>query len=158
MTRYGLKVAKLFGKKLPAFESQAEAEESLLGFRDGRLRMIQRLAARSTDFEADFSPQSLKAMELWYHELWESDAFKQTGATREEFEECMAIYFGGVVVRQDSRYKWVVKEFAFMAGKWELGVEMEFQAIMLGRFTDHYKTPNNKRRQAIYRRYKEAVR
>ena len=151
----GLKVAKLFGQKLPAFSSRAEAEAHLFRQRDERLQRLVELAASSSVFVADFSPESLKQLERWYFDLWESDGFQGLGALREEFERCMAMYFCEVAVRNCAEAKWEVREYGFECGKYEIGVERGLSHLMRMRFTDHYKEPNNKRRQKIYREYQE---
>lgn len=155
MSRYGLKIARLFGKTLPAFSSQAEAETVLLAFRDAKLRRIHELASNSPDFRPDYTPESLKALERLYFQLYESKSFEKIGSTREEFEECMAMYFGEVVVRNIPTAKWAVQEFAFEKGKYEIGVQKGLTTIMLRRFTDHFKTPNNKKQEWIWRQFKQ---
>ena len=154
MSRYGLKIAKLFGKKLPAYSSQADAQRHLYAFRDDRLHRLSKLALASDKFEVDSSPESLKALEAWYFELWETNAFKSIQTSREEFEECMAMYFGHVVVKNMKKAEWIVSEYAFENGKYEIGVTWGSRSIMLSRFTDHFKTPNNKRHQSIWRKFK----
>jgi hypothetical protein len=67
----------------------------------------------------------------------------------------MASYFCEVVVRNCRDAKWEVREFSFESGKFEIGVERGLLHLMLARFTDHYKQPNNKRRQKIYKMYEQ---
>jgi len=155
MTKFGLKIAQLFGEKLPRFSSQEEAERALLAFRDAKLHKIHKLASTLPDFALDCLPESLKAMERVYFRLHESNSFEEIKSTREEFEECMAMYFGEVFVRNIPNSKWVVKEFPFEKGKYEIGVQKGLSTVMLRRFTDHFKTPNNKRQESIWRRFKQ---
>ncbi len=155
MSWLGLKVAKAFGQRLPAFSSQADAEAYLFGQRDKRIHRIVGLAGASGIFDADFSPASLKNLESWYFALCDTDSFGSLGISREEFECCMASYFCEVVVRNRPDTKWEVREFAFERGKYEIGVERPLFHLMISRFTDHYKQPNNKRRQKIYRMYEQ---
>ena len=149
----GLKIAKAFGQKLPAFSSQSDAEYHLFAHRDARLQRIANLAASSDVFFADFTPESLKNLEQWYFILWESDGFGALGISREEFESCMAMYVSEVAVQNCSDAKLEVREFGFEPGKYELGVQRGLTHLMRSRFTDHFNTPNNKRRQKIYREY-----
>jgi hypothetical protein len=151
----GLKVAKLFGRKLPAFNSKSQAENVLFSFRDIRLERIQEFAARSLTISADYSPESIKVLEKWYFDLFENGNFKSLGTNREEFEECMAMYFGEVMVRNIPESAWVVEEFVFTKDRYEIGVRTGNLTIMLSRFTDHFNTPNNKRRQSLWRKYKQ---
>ena len=155
MSLFGLKVAKQFGGKLPSFKSQNEAEAFLFQQRDERLQLLLESAKNTNIFATDFSQESLKNLESWYFALWESSGFDKLRITREEFESCMASYFGEVVVRNHSDAKWVVQEFAFQNGRYEIGVQRRLGTVMLSRFTDHYKQPNNKRRQNLFKMYQK---
>ena len=155
MSWLGLKVAKLFGQRLPAFSSRAEAEAHLFSERDERLRCITELATSSGVFAADFTPDSLKHLERWYFHLCDTDGFRLLGISREEFECCMASYFCELAVRNCSDAKWEVREFDFEPGKFEIGIQRGLLHLMLRRFTDHHQQPNNKRRQKIFRMYEE---
>src|SRR5689334_18157683 len=110
MSWLGLQVAKAFGKRLPAFNSQAEAEAYFFAKRDERIRRIIELAATSDIFIADFAPASLKNLESWYFTLFDADGFGSLGISREEFEYCMASYFCEVAVRNCPDAKWEVRE------------------------------------------------
>lgn len=153
MSWFSLKVAKVFGRGLPSFHNQAEAESHLFRERDERIRRITLLAASAGIFAADFTPESLKTLERWYFELWEANGFNRLNISRDEFECCMASYFFEVAVRNCPDAKWEVREFPFEHGKFEIGVQRGLVHLMRTRFTDHYKLPNNKSRQKIYRDY-----
>ena len=155
MSSRGLQVAKDFGQRLPAFNSRDEAEADLFSRRDQQLQRLSELGAASGVFVSDFSPESLKNLESWYFTLYKSDGFGALGISREELECCMASYFGEVVVRNCPDAKWEVRAFPFEHGKFEIGVERGLIHMMLARFTDHYKLPNNKRRQKIYKMYEQ---
>ena len=155
MSRLGLKIAKLFGQKLPAFSSLAEAETFLFDQRDERIKRIVELGQSSKSFAADYTPESLKHLERWYFELMDNDGFQTLGTSREDFECCMASYFGEVVIRHCPDAKWEVQEFAFERGKFEIGVRRGLLTMMLNRFADHYKQPSNKRHQKIFRMFEE---
>ena len=154
MSRFGLKIAKLFGRDLPAFKSRSEAEEELYKFRDARLQKIEKVSQMSEEFLADHSAESLKTMEKLYFDLFESNDFSRIDSTRQEFEECMAMYYGEVFVRNVSDSDWIVEEYVFEKGKYEIGIRKDDLTIALRRFTDHYKKPDNKRKQSIWREYK----
>jgi hypothetical protein len=155
MTKTGLQVATLFGKNLPTFSTQHEAEETLLGFRDTRLRLIRDISTLAPEFATDYTPDSLKELEKLYFRLWEANSFAEHGITIEVFEECMAMYFGEVMVRNIPGAKWVVQDYAFEKGKFELGVERGLLTVMLRQMKNHHETKSNNRRQAIYRKYKQ---
>jgi hypothetical protein len=154
MTRFGLRVARLFGRRLPHFTSASDAETALTRRRDEILRALAQAAEASASFTPDFTPESLKALEAWYFELYERDAFRTVGLDREAFERAMAAYFGEVAVRSVPGARWVVQEYAFEVGRYEIGVRAGLVTVLLDRFTDHFATPNNKRRQALYRRFR----
>ena len=153
MSRYGLRIAKLFGQTLQSFSTLAEAEKDLTVFRDDRLRKLENLSERSPSFSADYSRQSLKTIEKWYFDLYESTAFEKIGTSREEFEECLAIYFGAVFVRNVPDAAWIIEEFAFEKGKFEIGVRKGLMTIMCSRFTNHFETRDNKRKESIWRMF-----
>ncbi len=128
----------------------------LFGERDRRLHRIVELAASSNTFAADYTPESLKNLEKWYFELWESDGFGRLSVARDEFERCMASYFCEIAVRNCPDTNWEVREFGFERGKYEIGVGRPAGGhLMLSRFTDHHGMPRNKRRQKIYRDYQQ---
>jgi hypothetical protein len=103
----------------------------------------------------DFSPDSLKKIESWYFNLYEKSGFKNLGTDRNSFEEYIATYFGEVVVRNVPGSAWIVQEFAFVKGKYEFGVQRGLGIVMLGGFQDLFKWPNNKKRESIFRMYRQ---
>lgn len=105
----GLKIAKLFGEKLPTFANQDEAEAHLFKERDKRLQRVVQAAKSSECFVASFAPESLKQLEEWYFQLWESRDFERVGVPREEFERWMAVYFCEVLVRNCADAQWEVR-------------------------------------------------
>ncbi len=155
MTQRGLEIANQFGKKLPSFANQAKAEEYFFAYKDNHLSILAEIASKQTKFLCDYSPESLKNLELWYFELYENDSFYQFGVDREIFERCMAMYFGEVMIKNIEGAHWIIEEYAFTPSKYELGVNKGLGAVMLNRWTDHFETPNNKRKQSIYREYKK---
>lgn len=80
----------MFGRKLPAFSSRAEAEAHLFSERDERLRPIDGLSPSSGVFVANDTPESLKHLERWYLDRCDSDGFGVHGLSREEFECCIS--------------------------------------------------------------------
>jgi hypothetical protein len=152
MSRVGLRAAKLFGKRLPTFRDQAEAERALLSRRDELLRMLADWSQRSTDFNCDFGPESLKHLERWYFQLADGPGFGSIGADQETFERATAMYVGAVFVRNSAAsFEWFVKEFAFEAGRYEIGVRRDLFAMMLSR--QWFPSEHNKRRESLWRLY-----
>src|SRR4051812_8345580 len=98
MSRLGIKIAQLFGRKLPGYRTPDEARAALFAARDTRLAQFLSLAAKSPAFTPDGTPTSLKTMEAWYFQLLETDGFKQLGVSPEDFGKGMGVYFGHVAV------------------------------------------------------------
>jgi hypothetical protein len=67
----------------------------------------------------------------------------------------LATYFGEVVIRNVPGSAWIVEEFAFAKGKYEFGVQKGLGTVMLGGFQDLFKWPHNKKRESIFRMYKQ---
>ena len=126
----------------------------MFAFRDTHLALLSRLAHTHPELKLDYTPASLKQLEQWYFRLYENESFESLGITREIFEICMAMYFGETVVRNTSA-RWMVEEYFLAPGKYELGIRREQISMRLNRFTDHFRTPHNARRQSLFRRYKQ---
>lgn len=154
MSREGLRVAKEISSRLPAFSSQREARSQLLARRDERLTKFYALSSRATDFRADSTPESLKKMEAWYFSLVDADGFRVIGATREEFEDCMATYFCHVVAVTHSDAAWTVEESPFAPGHYQIGIRRGL-CTWAGSLRDHYRAPANKNHTRIFREYQK---
>ena len=157
MTKFGLRIARLFGHGLPKFASQSDAERVLFATRDRALHGLMQAAARVPDtFVPDQSPESLKVLEAWYFALYERNGFRSLGTTRKEFEQWMGFYYGATAVRSDPGAVWVVEEYAFEPGRYEIGIRKGlFTEMVTTAFSEHFTAPSNKRRQSIYRRYRD---
>ena len=152
MSRFGLRIARLFGQRLPSFRSLDEAKKQLFEERDCRIAKLKALTP-TVYFIPDETPESLKGMEEWYFKLHESDGFRQLGVTRQDFERCMATYFCHVAVANCSDAEWHVSEYAFQPGKYEIGVRRGALTLNRSSFEDHYAKPGNLTRKAIFREY-----
>ena len=153
MTRHGLKVALKHAESLPSFKSLAEAKRSLFQLRDRLRDEIERLS-RECNVVLDFSPDSLKTLEKWYFDLYNSDGFECLGLTQEEFERCMGFYNGFVYTENDPEFTWIVEESPYKAGKFQIGVTKGLLTIWVGRVSRLQKLKNNKRMQSMFREYK----
>src|SRR5512138_2233630 len=118
MSRKGLIVAGQYANDLPAFDSLAEAERTLLAQRDTALRDL--LAQVNAVLALDYSPQSLNALELWYFE----NGQPATTASSLSMPHAIAFYFGEVLCR-NARFQWTVQQFAFSRERYELGVQRQ---------------------------------
>lgn len=154
MSKKGLKVAIEYGDKLREFENILEAEKFFVKYKDELLIQLELVSRESDIFKADYKIESLNNLEKWYFELYEKNEFVKRGLDRYEFEKVIAIYFGEVVVQNNKDAKWEIEEYPFVPGKYTCGVTKGFGSISLGNgFIDHYKEPNNKKRNSLFRRY-----
>lgn len=152
MSKVGLLAAKLFGKSLPTFRDHAQAERALLSHRDALLRMLADWSQRAIDFRPDLSPESLKGLERWYFRLVDGPGFRSINTNQETFERAMAMYLGAVFVHNAAPpFEWFVEEFAFEAGRYEIGVRWDLFAMMLSR--QAVPREHNKRQQSLWRKY-----
>jgi len=140
---------------LPEFNDAESAGRELFRKRDEVLRLLDTASAGTGTFNADYSPDSLVALEGWYFELWEHQSFFEMGMGRSEFETAMAFYFGETLVRNVEGFEWLVEEYAFLPDRYEIGVGRERLKIMLSRFTDLFARPNNVNRDSIHRAYRK---
>ena len=152
MSKTGLRAAKLFGSKLPAFRDIEDAERSLYAERDDLIRKLTELSRHSASFRTDFSPQSLKDLEHWCFELLEGRGLRSIETDRETFEQAIAMYLGEVLVRNAPPFEWFVAEFAFEPDHYEIGVRRPLYQVMLSRL---WPAPRerNRREQSIWRAY-----
>lgn len=157
MSRAGRRAADNLGRTLPRYRSQEEAERALFTQRDLLLGRLRTAAAASPSFEFDFTPESLKALERWYFEVRERGTFAEYGLSAETFEGCIAMYLGEVIVRNHGAFRWLVREFPFVPGTYEIGVDRGTLAVMLTRFAEVHTRPNNKKRESIWREYRRWV-
>src|SRR5215208_2939489 len=147
MSKIGHRIATLFGGRrtraaasAAAFHSPADAEAALGRHRDEALRALERAAVVSAAFSPDYSVESLRALDAWYHDLWQRDAFLDLAAGRDEFERWMAFYYGAVAVRNNPDAQWVVLPHPAGGGRFELGVRRGETTVAIDAFRDHYKT------------------
>jgi hypothetical protein len=147
--------AQEHGKHLPHFASLTEAEHALFQRRDTLLKHLEEATPRSSSFHFDLSPESLKGLEKWYFALIEDSGFASLGMDRPTFETAIATYFGQVIVHNLAGYKWAVHEYAFEGGKYEIAVRRPLHVVCLTRPFDLSVEPNNKRRQSLWRRYRQ---
>ena len=59
----------------------------------------------------------------------------------------MSVYFGEVVVRNNDNAKWVVEEYAFVEGKYELMVNKGLLS------NNWFNEPCNKKHNLLFRQY-----
>ena len=153
MSKAGLVVALTHGSNLPAFPDQETALRELFRSRDDGLDYLRDLAASSRRFGATLTPESLKDLELWYFDLVNEERFDADSEDRRRLNSAVAAYLGAVLVRH-AEYQWIVQEFAFVRGRYEIGVRRRLTSVMLTSGWDLTAQPNNMKRQSLFRKYK----
>ena len=96
--------------KVKSFCNLEQATDHFNEFREHRLKLISDLSSKYDIFKPDYTPESLKYLEKLYFTLYEDG--KWNDISREMFEECLAVYFGTVVVKNNANYYWKVEEFS----------------------------------------------
>ena len=136
--------------QLPAFASLGEAKATLYRERDRLLAELAKFALESNGFDCTFRPDTLKALEAWYFQLLDDDAF--TVMPRRKLERCIAVYFGEVLVRS-LHFEWVVSEYTFSPGRYELGVRQALLSVMLTGPKRPDPRERSGRMQSLWREY-----
>jgi len=151
MSKPGLIAAGEHGAQLPTFRSLDEARRELLLRRDRDLAVLMDAALQAGQV-LDFTPESLKTLERWHFQLADTNRFDAIKSGRAAFEQSVPVYFGEVLVRT-AGFEWVVGEFAFKAGRYEIGVRRGGLTVMLTVPWDLASRPKNKRHDSLWRDY-----
>jgi hypothetical protein len=152
MSKQALAVATALGKRLPRFASAAAARRALFTERDEALRHLASLDGAAWGFVADRTVDSLRALERFYFAL-HPRKFARVGTDRARLEDAMAYYLGAVAVKVAGA-RWLVAEYPFARGRYEIGVATKSQTVMVGGACDrwHERRPNA-RRDALRRQF-----
>lgn len=143
-----------FGEQLPSFSSLSEATEYFEHYKEAGLETLVRLTVAQPGFAMDYSPQSLKSLEAVYFKLMEANGFSDLGLSQQAFESLMGIYFGAVATRNDPAVHWIVQEFAFVPGKYELGVARGNTTVMVSSLRNlNLMQPERQKRDRLYRMF-----
>lgn len=154
MSKYGLKVAIKYGKKLKKIHDISEAEDYFFSYKDDLLKKLEAVSTQNSYFLPDYTVESLKRIEKWYFDLYEKGEFHKVGFTQDEFESIMSVYFGEVVVKNNKDAKWLVEEYPFSQSKYEFLVNRGLLSMsIMNMYHDLYKKQNNKRKNLLFREY-----
>ncbi len=145
MSRQGMTIAKQYASELPAFANLAEAEKMLFQLRDKGLSQL--LNTPDLGEKLDCSPPSLKTLEQWFF-LKDQPVFLASGFST---SIAMGFYFGEVCCLH-ANFSWVVAEFAFEKGRYEIGIKRSILSIMLSKGRLPSSTAN-KRMQSLWREF-----
>lgn len=124
-------IATGYGADLIVCENQFEASYYYHEMRGQCLQKLKEISKLVDEFEFDFSPDSLKIIELLYYDVEDQQSFSFFNLTKEEFERCLGVYLGEVVVRNIEKARWVVREYSLDSSKFLMGIEKGKFALML---------------------------
>ena len=136
-------VAGQYAQDLPVFSGHADAQRTLSVQRDTGLEELQTVSNLAAHL--DYSSESLKVVERWFFE----NGQPATTAAGYSVPHAIAFYFGEVLCRVGN-FSWVVQEFSFAKGRYEIGVQRPLLTIMLTK-GKKLQTAGNKRMQSLWR-------
>lgn len=142
-------MAHQFAQGLPEFPELSAAKEALLAWRDKGLQELHLLSGLAPLL--DYSPETLKSLESWFFE----NGQPTTTESGYSVAHAIAFYFGEALCR-NRQFHWVIQEFAFIKGRYEIGVERQRFAIMLTK-GKHLQLAGNKRMQSLWREYQRCA-
>lgn len=154
MSKSGLKAAIAYGGNLNSFKNVSEAEEYFFSYKKDLLNRIESIYPNNDFFTADYSVDSLLKLEKLYFDLCEKKEFSKIGMTQEAFERIMEIYFGETAVRNNAEARWIVREFPFAEGKYELLINKGLMSMsIIGMYDNLCICQGNKRKNLMFREY-----
>lgn len=154
MSEHSLIIALKFGEKLKEFDDISQAEKYFISYKDELLNKLKVICGQSVGFFPDYSIESLKNIEKLYFQLYHDNTFGKLGLSQRQFESIMSVYWGEVVIKNNPDAKWIIEEFAFSQGKYELLVNKGLCNIsIVDMFQDLYKRQDNKRQNLLFREY-----
>lgn len=149
MSEHGLIIALKYGEKLKEFDDKVQAEKFFISYKDELLNRLEAISEQLDGFFPDYTIESLKDIEKLYFQLYRNNTFGKLGLSQKQFESIMSVYWGEVVIKNNADAKWLIEEFAFSQGKYELLVNIS----IFDMFQDLYKRQDNKRQNLLFREY-----
>lgn len=149
MSEHSLIIALKYGEKLKEFDDIAQAEKYFISYKDELLNRLEAISEQLDGFSPDYTIESLKNIEKLYFQLYRNNTFGKLGLSQKQFESIMSVYWGEVVIKNNADAKWLIEEFAFSQGKYELLVNIS----IFDMFQDLYKRQDNKRQNLLFREY-----
>ncbi|MEO8201672.1 MAG: hypothetical protein ABI679_14180 [Gemmatimonadota bacterium] len=145
-----------YEKHLPEFGTLDEARTQLFVRRDQLLERLSRVDATAA-IGLDTTPESLKRLEAWYFTLLPDNHFAEAGLDRDTLEAAIPQYLGAVVVHNLPAFSWLVAEYAFAPGRYEIGITRGLYTVMLTAPADLSARASNQRHQSLWREYKKCA-
>ena len=149
MSEHGLIIALKYGEKLQEFDDKVQAEKFFISYKDELLNRLEAISGQLDGFSPDYTIESLKNIEKLYFELYRNNTFGKLLLSQKQFESIMSVYWGEVVIKNNADAKWLIEEFAFSQGKYELLVNKG----LFDMFQDLYKRQDNKRQNLLFREH-----
>ncbi len=140
------------------FQSQEDANSFLIGQKQQNLDTFLKFIKDNEFFDADFSPESLKAVELLYFKLRDEKKFKANFITIEDYELYMSIYFGETIVKNIEAFKWGAEKDFENPNAYALVIKKPFYVKGILRRRNHHARKNNKDKEALFREYNKESR
>jgi hypothetical protein len=152
MSSEGLNAPAAHAQKLPVYASLEEAQADLLNKKVARIAELLS-STRGSEAQLDLSVDSLLRLETWYFACTGSQALP--AADVQKLGQGCALYFGEVVARNVPGARWIVSDFPFERGRFEIGVRQGERGVtmMLGSFHGKRNHRLNKKRDAMWRTY-----
>src|SRR5262245_9967855 len=143
-----MEASKEHGRHLPSFRNVDEATAALYGSRDATIASF--LLACGQELRLDYSPESLKRIEIWYFQQGCPDRHQGFSVAR-----AITLYLGEVLCRK-AGFEWIVSSYAFDPTKYEIGVTRGCETKML---SGSWRPPHqgNKRQQSLWREWKRSA-
>jgi hypothetical protein len=116
--------AKSHGEELPTFANALVASESLTTYKNETLSAL--VGEVFHGVEPIFTPTGLKEVEAWYF----NSSCPAVGKEGFSVPHGIGFFFGEVLCRS-AGFSWVVQEYAFRPGCYEIGVNKRLLYIML---------------------------
>ena len=154
MSEHSLIIALKYSEKLKEFDDIAQAEKYFISYKDELLNRLEAISGQLDGFSPDYTIESLKDIEKLYFPLYRNNTFGKLLLSQKQFESIMSVYWGEVVIKNNADAKWLIEEFAFSQGKYELLVNKGLCNISIfDMFQDLYKRQDNKRQNLLFREY-----
>ncbi|MCD7034659.1 hypothetical protein LRR81_10435 [Metabacillus sp. GX 13764] len=142
-----------YGKNLPDFPNEFTAIAFYYDYRNDQLDLLLDIAGYF-DVKLNFEPDSLINLESLYFHLFRTNGLFDFQLTLEEFESCMSVYFGEIVVRHLKNADWVVSKYPYAEEKYAMGLRRgRFTDYFSNLFEQHYLAAKDELQMMIYQRF-----
>ena len=138
-------MARLYGEDLPTFASLAAATDSLTSYKANTVAAFVR--ELFPNGEPTLAPSSLRDIEAWYF----NSSCPAVGSGGYLVPHALGFYLGEVLCH-NAGFCWVVEEFAFRPGSYEIGIKKNLLHLMLTKGR-RPALERNARKNSLFREY-----